>query len=102
MALNKQQFAFTHAIALLVLFAYSKGYTLTYSDAYATDGHIDGSKHYDRLAVDFNLFRDGVLLTKTLDYKFLGIYWESLDPEATWGGFWNDGCHFSWGEYERK
>jgi len=38
----------------------------------------------------------------------LGEYWESLDPECTWGGRWDmetkteghqgDGNHFSYGE----
>ena len=98
MALNPKQFKFTHFIALLILYAYSKGYTLTFGDAYAKTGHINNSFHYKRLAVDFNLFKDWVYLTETEDHRFLGEFWESLDLGCTWGGHFNDGNHFSWGE----
>ena len=43
-------------VALLILFAYEKGYELSFGDAFATDGHIEDSLHYKRLAIDLNLF----------------------------------------------
>jgi len=98
MSLNKQQFQFTFLIGQLINYAYNNGYTLTFGDAYANHGHKKGSFHYNRLAVDFNLFRNGVYLFETADYLMLGEFWESIG--GTWGGrFKNkDGCHFSLGE----
>jgi len=60
--------------------------------------HSNLSFHYERLAVDFNLFRNGEYLDKTEDHRILGEYWESLHEKCTWGGRWNDGNHYSWGE----
>lgn len=54
---------------------------------------VRNSLHCDRLAVDFNLFRDGVLLTKTEDFKPLGEIWETMG--GTWGGRFGDAPHFS-------
>lgn len=94
----KQQQLFTQKIGELIRFAGSKGYGLTFGDAYAKSGHAPNSKHYSRLAVDFNLFKDGVYLKKTEDHKPLGEYWESIG--GTWGGRFKkkDGNHYSWGE----
>jgi hypothetical protein len=98
MSLNKDQFKFTWMIGQLIDFAYKNGYTLTFGDAYAKGGHIQGSKHYDRLAVDFNLFKDGAYLTDTADHYLLGVFWEMIG--GTWGGrFKNpDGNHYSLNE----
>lgn len=58
---------------------------------------IRGSLHEKRLAVDFNLFRNGYYLTDTDSYEPLGTYWKSLHPDARWGGDFMspDGNHFS-------
>ena len=85
-------------VALLILFAYERGYELTFGDAYATSGHIKKSFHYKRLAIDLNLFKDGKYLTKTEDHEPLGLFWESLG--GTWGGRFEDGNHYSLGEGE--
>ena len=65
MILSEYQQEFTHATALLILYAEQLGYRLTYGDAYRDPrcpyGHAK-SLHRSRLAVDFNIFRDGVLL----------------------------------------
>ena len=58
--------------------------------------HSKHSRHYERLAADLNLFKDGWYLTTTEDHKIFGEYWESIG--GTWGGRWNDGNHYSWGE----
>lgn len=58
--------------------------------------HRRASFHYRRLAIDINLFKDGIYLRKTEDHKPLGDYWQSLG--GTWGGAWDDGNHYSLGE----
>jgi len=98
MTLNEKQFRFTYLVSVLIQFAYSVGYTLSFGDAYAHDGHKMGSYHYRRLAIDLNLFKDGKYLEKTEDHEPLGEFWESLDPECTWGGRFKDGNHYSFGE----
>ena len=92
-SLRQKQSRFVRLVALLILFADRGGYELTFSDAYATTGHMKGSLHYKRLAIDLNLFIDGKYLTKTSDYRVLGEYWESLG--CSWGGRFTDGNHFS-------
>ena len=93
MALNPKQIKFTLMIGLLIHFAYQQGYGLTFGDAYATTGHMKNSLHYKRLAVDFNLFKDGVYLSKTKDHEPLGLFWESIG--GSWGGRFQDGNHYS-------
>lgn len=90
-------------IADLIKFANSKGYELTFGEAYrppelaalyAKQGRgIVKSLHTDRLAVDFNLFKDGNYLSSTEDHRELGEYWESIG--GTWGGRFKDGNHYS-------
>ena len=93
LSLGDKQRKFTRMIGLLIERAYQLGYELTFGDAYAKDGHMSGSLHYSRLAVDFNLFKDGVYLTKTEDHKELGEFWEEIG--GSWGGRFNDGNHYS-------
>ena len=93
MSLNTKQFKFTRMIALLITRATDLGYELTFGDAYATTGHMTNSLHGKRLAVDFNLFKDGVYLTKTSSHLPLGEFWESIG--GTWGGRFSDGNHYS-------
>jgi len=106
MTLGQKQRLFTALIAKLIEYAYAHGYELTFGDAFR-DPRVHGqmgvkvgyshasSNHKQRLAVDFNLFRDGVFLSNTEDHKTLGEYWESLDPLCRWGGRFNDGNHYS-------
>lgn len=96
MSLRNQQSTFVQMVADLILFAYDHGYELTFGDAYATDGHVENSRHYSRLAIDLNLFKDGIYLTETDDHRELGEYWESIG--GSWGGRFRDGNHYSLGE----
>lgn len=102
--LGQKQRRFTRMIGLLIEYAYEQGYELTFGDAYRdprVHGHVGdkrsyssaNSVHKERLAVDFNLFRDGKYLTATEDHRKLGEYWESLG--GSWGGRFNDGNHYS-------
>jgi len=93
MTLGEKQRKFTLMVADLIKFAYSSGYELTFGDAWAKTGHMVGSLHYDRLAIDLNLFKDGKYLTGSGDHKPLGEYWEAQG--GTWGGRFKDGNHYS-------
>lgn len=93
MTLREKQSNFTRMVADLIMFAYDSGYELTFGDAYALTGHMAGSLHGMRLAVDLNLFRDGKYLSSTEDHRKLGEYWESIG--GSWGGRFRDGNHYS-------
>jgi len=109
-SLSSKQQSFTRMVGLLIEWAYQNGYTLTFGDAYR-DPRLHGavgvkqgygaasSCHKLRLAVDFNLFKDGKWLQASEDFKPLGEYWESIG--GTWGGRFQDGNHFSL-EHEGK
>lgn len=96
--LRKKQSRFVESVAFLIVFAKLKGYELTFGDAYRDPrcgyGHPE-SLHQIRLAVDFNLFREGVYLTSTEDHRPLGEFWESLGHGHRWGGRFADGNHYS-------
>lgn len=106
MKLGDAQKAFTLCIGDLIRHAYELGYELTFGDAYR-DPRLHGSFgaaggygrsrscHKVRLAVDFNLFKDGKYLTTTEDHRPLGEWWETQHPLARWGGRHNDGNHYS-------
>ena len=106
MTLGQKQRLFTHHIGLLIQYAYGCGFELTVGDAYR-DPRVFGavgakqgygrreSNHKVRLAMDFNLFKDGKYLDKTEDHRKLGEFWESLSPMCVWGGHFNDGNHYS-------
>jgi hypothetical protein len=64
--------------------------------------HMKNSLHYDGLAMDITLTKDGVIYDKTEDHEAYGRYWESLDPDCYWGGpgqkvdgLKRDGNHYS-------
>lgn len=104
MTLGQKQKQLPVMVAKLIEFAYANGYELTFGDAFR-DPRVHGalgvkmgyghpkSAHKQRLAVDLNLFKDGVYLTSTDDYTPLGVFWESLG--GSWGGRFADGNHFS-------
>lgn len=96
MSLRQKQSEFAKRIPLLVLYAYALGYEVTYGDFEAKTGHRKGSFHYKKLAADINLFKDRKYLKDTKSHEPLGLFWELLG--GSWGGRWNDGNHYSWGE----
>jgi len=63
-------------------------------------GHMANSLHYMGCAGDLILYKDGIYKPQTENYKELGEYWESLDPNCKWGGRWGDGNHFSFSPKE--
>lgn len=80
------------------------GFEVTLGDAYR-DGRAFGpmgekkaygnprSCHKIRLAIDLNLFKDGIFLGTTEAHTELGEWWESQG--GTWGGRFDDGNHYS-------
>jgi hypothetical protein len=99
MTLREKQSKFALYIGKLIVWAYEQGYEITFGDTYPGKfKHSEFGKHPSGLAIDLNLFRDGKYLTMTEDHAPLGLYYESLDPKASWGGRWNDGNHYSYGE----
>jgi hypothetical protein len=69
------------------------------ADANAASGAgISNSLHLKRLAVDLNLFLEGVYQNQSEAYSELGAYWKGLHPLCRWGGDFKtrpDGNHFS-------
>jgi len=115
MSLRKKQSRFAVCVGKLILHADALGYELTFGDAYR-DERVHGkhgekvgyaaakSVHKLRLAVDMNLFVDDVWI-KTGDhvaYQQLGEFWEGLDPDARWGGRFDDANHFSFEQWGCK
>lgn len=107
MTLGQQQRRFLPLVAKLIDWTYAHGYELTAGELYRTPEQaalnaksgagIAHSLHTQRLAVDLQLFKDGVYLTDSAQYISLGTFWEGLDPECCWGGRFSkpDGNHFS-------
>ena len=107
LTLGQKQRIFTRNIGLLIGWAYREGFELTFGEAlrtaeqaalYAKQGKGSArSVHLVRLAVDFNLFIDGVYQTRSEAYAPLGAFWKKLHPLNRWGGDFKmrDGNHFS-------
>lgn len=104
--LTEQQL-FVQDIVKLIIYIHSKGYNVSFGEAfrtseqaaiYAEEGKgIKDSLHCKRLAIDLNLFNPaGLYLTENHLYAPFGEYWESLDPINRWGGNFErkDGNHF--------
>ena len=99
--LGQAQKYFAKILPSLISFIYSQGYTISFGDAWAKTGHRRGSYHYKRLAIDLNLFKDGVYLRSSEAHEIFGVFWEMMG--GTWGGRFRkkDGNHYSFGEKER-
>ena len=99
LTLRERQSRFVKMVARLIDYADSIGYELTFGDAYR-DPRVEwtygtaNSKHKVRLAVDFNLYIDGIYKTTTAAHEPLGRYWESIG--GTWGGRFEDGNHYEY------
>jgi hypothetical protein len=110
MTLGQKQRIFTRLVGVLIEWTYQNGYELTFSEAYRTPEQaaiyakqgkgIKNSLHTKRLAIDLNLFKNGVYLTRSEDYLPLGMVWEQMSGpgyQCCWGGRFKrpDGNHFS-------
>lgn len=98
MTLRQKQSEFLYNLSRLIVWAFDQGYELTLSEGYvgdtdAADGDYDGphrkgGAHYNRLAVDLNLFLGDKWITDSGHPAWLAIgrKWESMSSEARWGG----------------
>lgn len=110
--LRELQSLFVILLGHLFDYATSKGLALTLGEGFVRqlrktregqivdDGvHMAGSVHYLGLAMDLNLFNNGVWVREGTDaaWKDLGEYWESLHTLCRWGGRFKsvDSNHFS-------
>jgi hypothetical protein len=86
----------------LITWVYEQpGYEISFGEAYRTPEQaaldarkgigISHSLHTERLAIDLNLFIDGEFQVDSKAYEPMGVYWESLDSLAAWGGRFKDG-----------
>lgn len=115
MTLREKQSAFAELVARLIAQALVMGYQVTLGEVYrspeeaerqAKEGNgIKDSLHTLRLAIDLNLFRNGVYLGASEAYQPLGEWWERMsvnDLQCCWGGRFGDGNHFSVSHGGRK
>jgi hypothetical protein len=100
MRLSEKQRIFTENIGKLIAFAYCNNIGLTFGHAWRSieeqrrlvaEGKSQtlASNHLNRLAVDFNVFKDGKLTWDWEGVKLLGDYWVGLHPNNRWGGDFN-------------
>ena len=105
MSVRKAQSKFALMVCKLIRHMHREGYEVTFGDAYR-DPRVHGewgekksystakSNHKRRLAIDLNLFKDGVYLVSSQEHERFGKYWESLDECNRWGGRFDDGNHY--------
>lgn len=100
MTLSEKQSVFTFNISRLIAWAFANGFTLTFGEVYRTveqqkiyfdtgRSKTMDSRHIQRLAVDFNIFKDGKLINDPLIIQPIGEYWITLNTGNVWGGDWN-------------
>ena len=107
MTLGQKQETFSYNLAMLILFAYGRGYKIRMGEVQRSEEQalknaangtgIANSLHILKLAADLNLFKDGKWLNQSADHAELGAFWKSLHPDNRWGGDFSkpDGNHFS-------
>lgn len=111
MTLREKQSLFASLVASLITHAGALGYAVTLGEAWRSEWEalrlakvglgIKRSVHCDRLAVDLNLFKNGVYLTTSDAHRPLGEWWEKQHPLCRWGGRFGDGNHYSF-EHEGR
>jgi hypothetical protein len=108
MTLRQKQSLFAGLVAQLIQHAIGVGYEVTLGEAWRSPEEaarlaklgtgIARSLHCDKLAIDLNLFKDGVYLSSTEAHRPLGEWWEAqstADYQCAWGGRFNDGNHYA-------
>lgn len=105
LTLRQKQSLFVRLVARLIQFAVSQGYELTFGETYRSPEEaarlaklgkgIVASLHTQRLAIDLNLFKEGVYLSSTESHRPLGEWWEAQHRLCRWGGRFKDGNHYA-------
>lgn len=99
MKLKEKQFMFTRLLMRLINLMIIRGYKPVMGFAYRCEGCKVGkenSLHKLCLAQDIELHdAEGNYLTETKDHEQFGKFWKSLHPLCSWGGDFDDGCHYS-------
>lgn len=96
----KEQSIFAFNVAALLSAFQIREYQISFGEAYRTPEQeaIDISKgisktsnsmHLKRLAIDLNIFKNGVQVTDAKELIEFGNYWRSLNTLNRWGGDWN-------------
>lgn len=111
MTLSQKQQLFCKMSSELILWIFTQhDCAVTYGEATrsklqaeanaASGAGISNSNHLIRLALDLNLFINGVYQTASESYRFIGDKWKSMSTEEVtccWGGDFSkpDGNHIS-------
>ncbi len=81
---------FAKLVGVLIGWIYEHpGWEVTGGDWNRADGkgHMANSLHYQRLALDLNLFVDDVYQYENgPEWQAIGAFWKSLDSDCAWGG----------------
>jgi len=104
--LGKKQERFMRLLPRLINKAHELGFNIRGGDlfrdprAFGMMGDKKGYGHKNschklKIAIDLNLFKDGEYISSTEGHRELGEWWEQQDPNARWGGRFNDGNHYS-------
>lgn len=108
MTLREKQSIFAALVPRLIDHAIILGFQVTGGEWYRSPEEalrlsklgkgISSSLHTLKLAIDINLFRDGIYLSTTEAHRPLGEWWELQSTgiyTCAWGGRFNDGNHYS-------
>lgn len=111
MKLGQKQELFMRLLPRLIDKVHSLGFDIRGGDLFRdprVHGHIGFKSSYShrnschklKLAIDLNLFKDGVYLKSGIEHKAIGEWWEMQHPLCRWGGRFRDSNHYSlthWG-----
>lgn len=97
MSMVAEQASFLLDVARLIFRATELGFTVTAGELYRTPEQQEiyvktgrsqtmNSLHLQRLAIDFNFFKDGKLIYDKTTLAPLGEFWERQHPLNSWGG----------------
>lgn len=98
--LSQIQQTFSKDVLKLLQHISDSGYDFTLGELFRTPEQaaineiqgtgIANSLHCKRLAIDINLFKDGVYLQDTNDFEQFESFWKSLNQHNRWGGRFTD------------
>lgn len=96
---------FADLLVLLILKSKELGFEITLGELFRSPEEaerlanlgvgIKNSLHTVGLAIDVNLFKNGVYLKTTKSHLELGEWWEQQHELCRWGGRFGDGNHYS-------